>query len=97
MTQTVRVALAAAAAALTLVAQAAHAGGIDPNTYIVGHPASPRWIAQPHVHAGQDHPAVQVARLGQHLDPNQYRVGPPASTHWTVTPVSVQVAVATQR
>lgn len=76
MSHVLRAAVAAAAAFMTFGAAAA---GVDPNTYRVGHPASPRWIVP---HAGQDHPAVQVLRAAHTLDPNQYRVQPPASTHW---------------
>jgi hypothetical protein len=97
MTAFLRTAFVAAATVLTLAASGAQAGGIDPNTFIVGHPASPRWTAAPHQHAGQDHPAVQVARQGVRVDPNAYRVQPPASTHWTVAPESVRFAEASMR
>lgn len=73
--------LTAVAAALAAVLPAAQAAGVDPNTYRVGHPASPQWKP---VHAGQEHPAVQVLRAGAPLDPNHYLVQPPAAVHWTM-------------
>ena len=55
--------------------------GIDANTFIVGHPASPRWRV---VHANAEHPAVLQARQAGHvaLDPNTFIVQPPASVTW---------------
>lgn len=97
MTSLSRFAVAAAATVFALAAHTAHAAGIDPNTFIVGHPASPRWGAAVHEHAGQEHPALRAARLGQHMDPNQYLVQPPASTQWTVTTAPVRVAEAALR
>lgn len=97
MTTLFRTALAPVVTVLMLAAQAAQAGAIDPNTFIVGHPASPRWVAAQHQHAGQDHPAVQVTRHGTQLDPNQYLVQPPAGVHWTVAPVTVRLAEAPLR
>jgi len=73
---------------LVLVASAASAQpimparqGIDANTFIVGHPASPRWRV---VHANAEHPAVVQARNAQHgaIDPNTFLVQPPASVTW---------------
>jgi hypothetical protein len=58
--------------------------GIDPNTFIVGHPASPRNRAG---HANADHPAVQVWAApahGQALDANTFLVQPPASVQWAL-------------
>ncbi len=82
----------AAAALLTLGSSAACAqqatqarSQIDPNTFIVGHPASPTWKI---VHANGEHPAVLVARHAQHaqgIDPNTFTVQPPASVTWLAT------------
>ena len=69
--------------------------GIDPNTFIVGHPASPQWVRG---HANHDHPAVLVARrTGQsQIDANTFLVQPPATTAWTMGPeVDTQLAGAT--
>lgn len=65
--------------------------GINPNTFIVGHPASPTW-KRAHSHA--EHPAVQVrARQGvASIDSNTFRVQPPASTRWTVQPQTLVLA-----
>ena len=54
---------------------------IDPNTFLVGHPASPRWVV---VHANHEHPAVVQARLARQaaVDPNTFIVQPPASVTW---------------
>jgi hypothetical protein len=59
------------------------ATGIDPNTFIVGHPASPT------VRGGRanfDHPAVLIVRRRAGIDPNTYLVQPPATVSWTVMP-----------
>ena len=57
---------------------------VDPNTFIVGHPASPRWVV---AHANHEHPAVVQARLAaqQAIDPNTFIVQPPASVKWLAT------------
>ena len=59
--------------------------GIDPNTFIPGHPASPRNRAG---HANHQHPAV--ARWAQGAatapDSNHFLVQPPAATRWTLGP-----------
>ncbi|MEP6502906.1 MAG: hypothetical protein ABJD97_06235 [Betaproteobacteria bacterium] len=54
---------------------------IDPNTFLVGHPASPRWIV---VHANHEHPAVVQARLAAQkaIDPNTFIVQPPVAVTW---------------
>lgn len=59
--------------------------GIDPNTFIVGHPASPTMRAG---HAGSEHPAVLMAReAGQRgIDANTFIVQPPVAVTWTATP-----------
>lgn len=66
---------------------------IDPNTFIVGHPASPRWV---HRHAGGEHPAVLTARAARpDIDPNTFLVQPPAPVLWVVQPATpVRVAQA---
>lgn len=55
--------------------------GIDANTFIPGHPASPRWKL---VHANAEHPAVLQARRAHEaaIDANTFLVQPPASTTW---------------
>lgn len=52
--------------------------GVDPSTFIVGHPASPTWDV---ARANHDHPAVTVQRhwASQPIDPNTFLVQPPAS------------------
>jgi len=77
-------------------ARLAHAGTIDPNTFILGHPASPRWIV---VHANHEHPAVTQARLAHanpgSIDPNTFIVQPPASVRWLpASDAPEQVALA---
>lgn len=64
---------------------------IDPNTFIVGHPASPRWVR---AHANAEHPAVRLARSARaELDPNTFLVQPPAAVRWVVrTDEPVRVA-----
>jgi hypothetical protein len=74
-----------------LMAQTAATSTIDPNTFIVGHPASPTWKL---VRANGEHPAVQVSRRTGVAAPdsNRFIVQPPASVRWTDTPVPVLVA-----
>ena len=57
----------------------------NPNTFIVGHPASPRWIA---AHANHEHPAVVQARMAHQatIDPNTFVVQPPAAVSWPAVP-----------
>jgi hypothetical protein len=69
---------------------------VDPNTFAVGHPASPRWVVQ---HANHEHPAVVAARAAREghavVDPNTYIVQPPASVTWLAhgdAPQTVTVA-----
>lgn len=61
---------------------------INPNTFIVGHPASPTWGRAAPVHANGEHPAVLVARRSNvpHIDVNTFIVQPPATTAWTIAP-----------
>ena len=96
----------AAGALLVLLANGAEAQqsimpaqtGIDANTFIVGHPASPRWKI---VHANAEHPAVvqarQAAGHANEIDPNTYLVQPPAAVQWLAsgeTPVATLIAKA---
>lgn len=66
--------------------------GIDASTFIVGHPASPRWKAAPS--ANGHHPAVLVARQAAHIDANTFLVQPPASTTWALRPAGEVAVVA---
>ena len=54
---------------------------VDPDTFVVGHPASPRWQA---THANHEHPAVVAARQAKDagIDPNTFLVQPPAQVSW---------------
>jgi len=57
--------------------------GVDPSTFIVGHPASPTWQVR---HANADHPAIAMRReASRHVvDPNTFIVQPPAHVEWTL-------------
>lgn len=89
------VVLAALAASQQVFAQAAHpalrgaapagqAPAIDPNTFIVAHPAG---LALRAGHANHAHPADQVARQGATgLDPNHFLVQPPSAVRWVAAP-----------
>ena len=67
------------------------APGIDPNTFIVAHPAG---LALVHGHANHEHPAVAASREAQsaQVDPNLFIVQPPASVQWTLAPDVLPVA-----
>ena len=72
--------------------------GIDANTFIVGHPASPRWKI---VHANGEHPAVLQARHAaghaSEIDPNTFLVQPPVAVHWLANgdvPAATMIAKA---
>lgn len=68
--------------------------GIDANTFIVGHPASPRWVVP---HANAEHPAVLQSRAVRPLiDVNTFIVQPPAAVHWLpqASPTALQLAQA---
>ncbi len=71
---------------------------IDPNTFIVGHPASPTWT-RPHSNA--EHPAVLVAaRMKQQvatIDANTFTVQPPASVRWLASGETTPLTVAAMR
>lgn len=58
---------------------------IDPSTFIVGHPASPRNALR---HANETHPGIAAARSAgaAHIDANTYLVQPPASVTWREGP-----------
>lgn len=58
--------------------------GVNPNTFIVGHPASPSW-KRTHSHA--EHPAVQqrARDLLNAIDSNTFRVQPPAGVRWVLS------------
>jgi hypothetical protein len=59
--------------------------GIDPNTFIVGHPASPRPRSG---HANGQHPAItqwERSRTAA-IDSNHFLVQPPAAVKWTLGP-----------
>jgi len=59
----------------------AAAAGIDPNTFIVAHPAG---LALVPGHANHEHPAVSARRdaATPALDANRFTVQPPASVRW---------------
>lgn len=65
---------------------------IDASTFIVGHPASPRWKATPS--ANGQHPAVLVSRQAAHIDSNTFLVQPPASTTWALQPAGDVAVIA---
>lgn len=54
---------------------------IDPNTFIVAHPAH---VTSAAGHAGYEHPALTAWREAAHpkVDPNSFLVQPPATTAW---------------
>jgi hypothetical protein len=56
--------------------------GVDPSTFLVGHPASPTWQVR---HANADHPAIAMRREANRrlIDPNTFIVQPPAHAQWT--------------
>ena len=71
--------------------------GVNPNTFVVGHPASPRNRL---VHANAPHPAVltwaAAQAAGRPVDGNAFLVQPPASVRWTLAPAA-DSAVAASR
>jgi hypothetical protein len=68
-------------------------GRIDPQTFIVAHPAR---LALVGGHANQEHPALAVARQAQsaQIDINAYRVQPPAATTWRLASEADATVVA---
>jgi hypothetical protein len=78
-----------------LVKQQARA--IDPNTFIVAHPAQ---LTLKSGHAGHEHPALTARRdaATAGVDANTFLVQPPASTTWTHdTAPAVVLAVTAPR
>ncbi|MFT3953880.1 MAG: hypothetical protein QM722_05640 [Piscinibacter sp.] len=58
------------------------AAALDPNHFIVGHPAG---LVQRAGHANQAHPADAVSRQGAPaVDANHFLVQPPSSVHWAL-------------
>ncbi len=86
-----------AAIALMLAAPAAFAqqtaatSRIDPNTFIVGHPASPTWKLP---HSNGEHPAVLISAraVARAPDSNRFLVQPPTSVRWTTPPAALVLA-----
>lgn len=74
-------------------AASAEPAGIDPNTFIVAHPAG---LALRRGHANHEHPAIASARAVRALDPNAFLVQPPASVSWAPAP-DASARVATLR
>jgi hypothetical protein len=64
--------------------------GVDPSTFIVGHPASPRFVAG---HANHEHPAVAGHDVAPRVDTDRYLVQPPATTRWLTTAAAAPVVV----
>jgi hypothetical protein len=57
------------------------AAGVDPSTFLVGHPASPTWQVR---HANAEHPAIamRAETTRSSIDPNTFIVQPPAHAQW---------------
>ena len=55
--------------------------GVDPSTFLVGHPASPTWQLR---HANAEHPAIamRAETPRSSIDPNTFIVQPPAHAEW---------------
>ena len=73
------------------------AAGVDPSTFLVGHPASPRWQVR---HANADHPAIAMRREAtrRSIDANTFIVQPPAHVEWTLPgDAGMEAAVAAVR
>lgn len=68
--------------------------GIDPQEFIVSHPAR---LALRAGHANGEHPALAVQRQAAdvEIDVNSYLVQPPSATRWTVAPAARVIAAAT--
>lgn len=67
---------------------------IDPNTFIVAHPAGLTWRAG---HANHAHPADVLSHRQATIDPNHFLVQPPSSVHWVETPTVGTAIVAAAR
>jgi hypothetical protein len=67
--------------------------GINASTFLVGHPASPRWISG---HANHEHPAVVMRReaASRTIDPNTFIVQPPAHAEWKMPETLAAQSVA---
>ena len=96
------VALTALAASQQVFAQASHpalrgaapavaASTIDPNTFIVAHPAG---LALRAGHANFAHPAEQARAQATAIDPNHFLVQPPSSVHWVAAPADALTLAA---
>lgn len=68
--------------------------GVNPSTFIVGHPASPTTRGG---HAGFEHPAVVIARQAGQVDPNTFIVQPPVHVSWTGGSIIEPAATVAQR
>ncbi len=76
-------------------AAATPAAAIDPNHFIVGHPAGGRQRAG---HANFEHPAVTVSGQGlPTLDANHFLVQPPSSVRWADAPAADMTIAAVAR
>ncbi len=75
----------------TFAETAADQSRIDPNTFIVRHPASPSWKVR---HSNGEHPAVMVNARAAATSPdsNRFLVQPPASVRWTPQAEAVVLA-----
>ncbi len=96
--------LTLAAAGLASVAQAQDVGqhpavfaprqlpGVNPSTFIVGHPASPTTAGG---HANHEHPAVTAKLTSEEkaIDANTFVVQPPAHVEWVARRIDTPVAV----
>lgn len=96
------VVLTTLAASQQVFAQATHpalrgekpaAATIDPNTFIVAHPAG---LALRGGHANHAHPAEQARQNAAVLDTNHFLVQPPSSVHWVAAP-EAELTVAAAR
>ncbi len=67
---------------------------IDPNTFIVAHPAQVTFKSG---HAGHEHPALTARRdaVTTGIDTNTFLVQPPATTTWTHDAAPAVVLAAT--
>lgn len=72
--------------------------GVNPSTFVVGHPASPTWKAPAHVHANHPHPAIATSAMSaSRVDVNTFLVQPPAHVDWTAPEVDVPSRIAAAR
>jgi hypothetical protein len=73
---------------------AAPVAQIDPNTFIVAHPAG---LALRSGHANYAHPADVTSHQQATIDTNRFLVQPPSSVTWGLAPLDTTVAVAAPR